>query len=695
MRQEELISEVNREKFEANSAAAKVLVPLLDALHWQGDKAKMLEALADDADEMDLDGLAETLANLNFKCIHLGRHSGKHLDPRILPILVVRGAAHFVILSLEGQQALVYDGVQGIYRHIQIHELHGTYYGFKYAEDMSDALVQPQNHWFGKLVYRFRKSFLQVGAITLILTLLDLLLPLFVVLIYDRLLVSQSLEPIFVTGLGVLLYMTTSYALNRMRSRLLNYISTRMGHIISQQTFTRLIYLSPSYTETASINAQIARIKDFEGIKRFVISGSFVDAFDLLFSVIYIIAIFILGGWIGVIPVFTLLLLIMLGVVMRPFHKIKMEKLSETSAQRQQNLIEILRNTDDIKMSGSKTSWLERSKTVISSNILSNFELSDYVSTSNNLSYLITNASVLFMIYGGVLQVFNGLMSTGTLIGVLMLYWKVIGPIRSAFSLAVQINGFVKSVAQINRFMKLPQDTSLKSSMTAAKSIRGQVKFTDVSIRYNNNSNPALFNVSFSNEPGQILGITGHDGAGKTTVLKLILGMYKPQGGRIVIDNVNIKQLEPLSLRRSISYAPDKDILLSGSIRDQFLSYNPGIKDADIEALLTQTGMDEAIKRKGFTLDTHLSESMIRSLPHAFKKRLNLTRMLAREAKLYLIDEPENHLDKQSIAHIKPVIEALAKQNGASVIISTKDEQFLSICDNVLMLNQGRARAKA
>ncbi len=369
-----------------------------------------------------------------------------------------------------------------------------------------------------------------------------------------------------------------------------------------------------------------------------------------------------------------------------------MEKQSDSSSRRQQILIDILKNRKEINISGTKANWIERMKTYSGTGIMDSYELYNYNNTSNNISYLITNLAVLAIIYAGVLQVFAGQMTTGSLIGILILSWKVMAPIRSAFSLSVQINGLLKSINQINRFMKLPQDNSLKTSMIITKEIKGYIKFADVSIKYNMDSQAALLGINFETAPGRILGITGHDGAGKSTILKLILSMYQPQAGRVILDDINVRQLEPLSLRRSISYAPEKDMILGGTIRENFRSYNPGISDRKILEMAATTGLSAYLNLFKDGLDTTLDDNYLDDLPQSFKKLFNLTRMLCREANIYLIDEPENHLDKSSIEKIQPAFKELT--NNASVIISTKDTRILSICDEVILLDRGRIKMR-
>lgn len=676
--------------FKPNNSAAKVLIPLLDALNWQGDNSKVLEALGNTTGELDTDGLMETMANLNFRFYKIDKFKGKNLDQRILPVLFVDGNKHFMVLNIDEKYSLIFDGDSGIYRRVDISEINGDLYYFRYAEDVGDSLIHPQNNWFNKLVFRFKMSFTYIALLTLLITVLDLLMPVFVALVFDRIIYVSGVKPLILIFIGVILYLIASFSLNQYRATLLNYISTRMGNIILAQTFSRLVYLSPSYTETASINSQISRIKDFENIKGFVTSDNFISIFNLIFAFIYISAIFFMGGIIGIIPIIALFVLVLVGLVMRPYHKILMEKFSETSSKKQQNLIEILKNANEIKTLGTKDNWIQRSKKFLGENILGSYDISNYVSFTNNISYFISNIAVLFVIYNGTMQVISERITAGTLISIMMLTWKVMGPIRSAFSIAVQINGLTKSISQVNRFMKLPQDNNLKTNMIANKNLQGHIRFIDVYHRYNANSNAALMGVNFTILPGQLFGITGHDGSGKSTVLKLVLGMYQAQAGRIIMDDINIRQLEPLSLRKSIAYAPEKDFILSGTLRDNFRSFNPGISDEKILELSEKTGLDEYLNFFNNLLDTKLDEALINDIPMKVKKLINLTRMLSRDSKIYLIDEPEFYLDAENIEKIIKVFKEIAKSRGASLIIATRNTKILNACTKVIYLDQGK-----
>ena len=686
------MAETNR-IYDDYSPAARILTPLLDALHWKGHPSKLAQSIGGKEFDMTIDELIDTMAVLNYKHEIFGRQSLKNIDHRLLPVLVVNNEHYTLVLKMDDKNALIFDSDHNEFTNKSIENISGNILSFKYIGELGDSLLHEQSHWINKLFARFKQSFFTLIALTLGITFLDLLIPIFIILIYDQIGSSATSEGLIILLMGVLLYFIATSLLGYIRLNITNYISIRMGNVISQQTYRKLLYLPPSYTETASISAQINRIKDFENLKRFTNSGIFLNLLELVFSFIYILAIFIIGGWIGFIPIITLILVLVLGFVMRPLNRMNVEKTAQNRSVQQRSLLELLKNTQEIKTSGMKEHWINRSSDSNAISIYAKYEQSRFVSKSNNLIYFITNASVLAVVYGGVLQVFERKMSMGALIGVILLYWKVLSSIRGASSLLVQINGLQKSFAQINRFMKLPQDTSLKANMVLTKELKGGISFNDVSIRYNKTSKAALINLRFSVEPGQILGISGHDGAGKTTILKLIMGMYLPQGGRILLDNWNIKQLEPLTLRQSIGYLAEKDMIFTGTIRSNFKYLNPRIEDDEIMNLAVRTGLNEYLNSYNYNLDSVLTEQTIDQISPSFKKVFSITRLIARDVNLYLIDEPENHLSTNEVHLFIDLIKDLSFHQK-TIVVTSKDDRILNACHQLMRLNQGRGKVE-
>ena len=680
------MNEFNKASTHDPNSSGSVLIPLLEALGWRGSRQKLKESLSRASTDFSLTDLIETLSNLKFQHHGLGFVKGKDIQAEWLPLVIEQGNEQIVVIKMDSENALIYDGSAKRYLSRSITDIKGNAHFFKHQE----AWKVDSKNWFLQLLLKFDHSFKQVIGLTFLMTILDLLIPAFIVLIYGIVAQSDTSNKLILTGVGILIYFVAYLAFAYIRTRITDYISTRMGMVISDETYTHLLYLPPSYTETATVNSQINRIKDFENLKRFVTGGMFLKLLDLAFVLIYLIIIFILGGALVAIPVIAFLVVFGLGFAFRPIYNLKMEDLSDKSNDKQQLLMEVLKNSDRIKNQTVKQKWQARFKTLNADQIFSKLKLNEYVSLTNNISLFITNVSALVFIYGGVLQVFHGELSMGVFIGLLMLYWKVTNAINGAFSLFVQFNGLYKSVLQINRFMNLPQDTQIDEGKKPVRPMKGNVIFKEVSIRYNSDAAPALVNLSFSVSPGTMFGISGHDGGGKTTVLKLILGMYTPQVGRILIDGMNIRQLEPLSLRQFIGYSDEKDAIFSGTVKENFLDFCPDATVDQLQKLLEDTGFISEMKSLGLTLDSSLDETEIDQLPAGFVKQFNLVRMLFRSVKLYLIDEPENHLSIPQIEHYMNYFRKKAREENATFIFATKSNLVLSYCQNSISLNQGR-----
>lgn len=671
----------------------ELILPLLDALHWKGDDHHIHVYLNANQTDLSVDDLIDLLANLNYKHFDIGYLKGQKILDHMLPLLIEKKDSYILVLKKDQKSALVYDSKNEKYENLPLEDISGRAIGFKYLGDMAEYSSINGKNWFGQFMIRFLSTSKWIVFLTFLMTAIELFVPAFVVMIYDGISDSTRIESLYVLFFGVLIYLSASILMEGYRSSLTNYMSVRMGNVISKETFKKLMYLPPTYTETASISGQINRMKDFDNLKSFVQSGLMVHLIELVLSVVYIAFMFAVGGLLGFIPIGTLLLVLLIDLTFQPFNKRRLEIMSNTRADYTNTMIEVLSHLDLLKSLGLKKKWLDRSKGSIAKSIFAKYQQAKFVSFSNNIVYFITNASVILLIYGGVLMVFSGEMTMGLLIGLILIYWRVLRSIRMSSSILVQVSSLKKSIQQINRFMDLPQDTSLKTNAVLARDIQGNIRFVDVSIRYNKMSKAALINLSFQASQGEIFAISGHDGAGKTTILKLILGMYAPQGGRVLIDGFNIKQLEPITLRQAISYIPDREALFDETIFAHFKLYDPTIDEDRIMDLCQKTGFIKYMLRYGVDLQTRMSHERLMSLPPSFGKLLSITMGLARDVSLFLIDEPENHLSKGEIDLLARVFRRMTYQNKTIVLV-TKSDQLIQISDKHLKLDQGRGRVK-
>lgn len=291
----------------------------------------------------------------------------------------------------------------------------------------------------------------------------------------------------------------------------------------------------------------------------------------------------------------------------------------------------------------------------------------------------------------GVHAVIGGSLTIGALAASMMLVWRILAPLGTGFGVFTQIGRIVRSVAQVDRLMAMGLENRQEASLASTRQFNGLISFADVSIRYQPDAPAALLNVNFTIEPGKILVLVGHDGAGKTTVLKLILGLYTPQVGRVLLDNVNLRQIDPIQLRHAVGYAPKDNYLFYGTVRQNLKFANPTASDDAVEnALRRVVDLREDIEALPEGFDTRIKTDSAGQFSASFLKRLCLARVFLRDSRILLLDEPESRLSAGEVLRLRDAIAEL--RDEYTVVVATHDPALFAVADKMLWLESGRVK---
>ncbi|HTH17632.1 MAG TPA: ABC transporter transmembrane domain-containing protein, partial [Magnetospirillum sp.] len=284
--------------FSAASDLAACLLPLLKSLGWKGDPRNVAEALPHFANDLDLTGLRNVMANLNYSSRPV-RVRVEEIDPRLLPCLFLPDQSNaLVIKSNRDGEIEIFDSAVGESRQLEDNGLRGTAYFFTPVVDPGPS----RTGWFRTVLDRFRPLFWQAFFVTLFLNLMSLGAPLFVMNVYDKVIGTGSIPTLaaFCIGVGIALAFDT--VLRAIRARILAFIGARLDNIMGNNIFQHILSLPPGFTERATIGAQVARIKDFESVREFF-TGPLATVFmELPFAVFYFAVIFMLGGVLALVP---------------------------------------------------------------------------------------------------------------------------------------------------------------------------------------------------------------------------------------------------------------------------------------------------------------------------------------------------------------------------------------------------------
>ena len=664
--------------------------PLLDALGWRGTDIHLAESMPHLNPELDLSDLLNVMANLKFGSRSIPTNLDS-LDPRFLPCLFMSDKGKALVLSKgDGKTILAFDAETEAYREINPDDTSGTVFFFSQVDSRGHSLHRKQSKWFMKILKRFIAPLRQGLLISFLLSLLALTMPLFVMTIYDQMPYFDDNTTLAYIVVGVLVFILSDFGLRLIRSGILSFISARLGNIVGNEVFRRILYMPPAYTESASIGAQASRIKDFDTVRDFFSGQAFIALLEIPFIILLVITMGILGGTVIIVPLAAIALFGLLALIYLPLVKNTNVEVAKTGSARQELVMEMLTKMRHIKQTSTPVMWENRYRQLSAESAANGYRAAQLASQINILTNgLIMGAGVGTMAIS-VNNVLAGHMTMGALVACMILVWRVLAPLRSGFVVMLQVERISKSVKQVDRLMNLDIEQHTESLLTLNRELRGDISFSQVSIRYMREAYPALLGVSFSVSHGEMLAIAGHDGAGKSTILKLIMGLYKPQAGRITLDHTSLQQMDPLSLRRSIGYTPQAPQFFYGTIAQNLRLNNPIATDGELEDACLQVGALDEVEALQDGIHTRIGDYQIKQMPINFLKKLSLARTLIKPAPLLLLDET---MERAGFEDRETFIDLLDTFHGKSTIIAvTNNAEYLAKADKILWMEKGRVK---
>jgi ATP-binding cassette subfamily C protein LapB len=659
------------------------LFPLLDALGWKGDREAISEYLSGAEAPADLAEFRNVMAALRFGSA-TGRRKLDAIADADLPCLALVGGQPACLIAREGPTILSYLGAEGVYRAIPARGS-GTVVAFRPMGEGLDSILSSRPDWLWILYGRFKAQLGSALSISVVLGALSLLYPVLIAMIFSQMGIDGSSRTIWKLGLGVAAFLAADSGFRSFRSAILGYTSLRSGKILGDELFRRLLSFQASYTEAASAEAQVRRIKDLGTVADFVGGSALAALFDLPFVAVMIVWLVSVGGSVALVPALGLAAFLATSLVAYPAMKRVQAAASARKAERMDTIASIVAGSEDIAAACMRKAWMGRFTVASAKAAEAGYDEAAGSSLISVISGFFVSAGGLATLYAGVDAVLDKRMATSALVASMLLVWRVLGVARSTFTILSQVDALGSSLRQLQRFMALPQETGTGAFTVPAHPPEGDLEFQDVSFRYGPEGYPALYAASFKAERGKVTLVSGRQGAGKTTALKLALGLYRPQVGRVMIGPFNIRQSDPIQLRRAIAYAPETPMLLRGRLLD-FVRGSTGASMARIEGLATGIGLVDALAELGLNLDGEVPEGFEELHPDA-ARLASILRALVKDSPIYLFDEQSFFRPEAYRPRFERVLRNLA-ESGA-VVVAVDEEGGAGWADASVVLDGG------
>ncbi len=678
------------------SPFAACVAPLLVALGWNGEIHQICESLPHYPDRIDRVDFINTMANLNYQIQHTTINL-KSFDKRLAPCLLVsyEGTLNekpYVLFTGEDNQLYGFDGIALQCVNLEeIKKKKATLYTFKPLDEdgLDDHKLDRQVHkkasrWARFLGKRFTPVFRQIFISSFVINLLALVSSVFVMAVYDKVIGSNAPETLYYLAIGAILAIAFESILRYLRARSMAFFGVRIDAIITQSIFERLLYLPPRVVERSSIPAQIARLKDFDSVRNFFSGPVGISLIEIPFTLIFLLTIYIIGGPLVRIPLLLALSYLFLALFMLPRIQSSTEAGAVASVKRQTLMVETMRKFRSIRIHGVMHTWLERYRKLSGVSSYTSFKSSQQTALVEALAYGLSVLAGISTLTYGIFLVWAQEITTGALIATMMLVWRVISPLQAICNSLVRIRYIARSVGQVHKLMRSePENLSTLSDHPFL--VQGNISFAGVGLRYTTNRAALFSGMTLDIQAGEIVAVTGLSGSGKSSLLKLIIGLYPPQMGAVLIDGLDIRQRDPIALRRNIAYTPQTPELFHGSIEQNLRMCRPDAAPEELTSCLRLAGALEAVNAFDDGIGHFIGDYKSEQLSSDLTYQLTLARTYLRDSSIMLFDEmPPTLLGKKTGIFFR---EFLEEERGKKTILYVSDrEEDILAADKLIYL---------
>lgn len=570
-------------------------------------------------------------------------------------------------------------------------ELTNEYSGYaiflkpKYRIDnrgMSHSSDRSRN-WFWGTIFSSWRIYRDVIIASFLINIFALATPFFIINTYDRIIPNAAFETLWVLAGGITIIYLFELVLRGLRGYFIDSAGKKSNLILSSILLEKVLGLRME-ARPKSVGSFTKQLQQFESIRDFITSFSITALVDLPFAVLALFAIWYIGGnlvWICIVCI--LLILAYAFIIQIPLKK-SVGKSYHADAQKNAILVEGLSGLETIKILGAEKkiqrTWEESVSYIAKWSARTRF-LSSSVS---HISHFLQNLSVVVVIIASVYIISRGGMTGGGLIACVILSRRATAPMTQVVTLMTRFHQARNSLQTLNKIMALPSERPAEKVFLHRVNFSGSLTIQNLTFVYPGNSSEVLRNINLQINPGEKIGIIGPIGSGKSTLGKLILGLYQPTRGMVAMDGTDIRQIDPAELRNFIGYVPQDVVLFQGSVRDNIILGTDDVDDSTILRAAQITGVTQFVEKHPMGFDMPVEEQG-RNLSGGQRQTIALARAILLDPSILVLDEPTSSMDNRTESMIRTNM--LKVLHNKTTIIITHRTSLLEIVDRIIVIS--------
>ncbi|HHX8562103.1 TPA: type I secretion system permease/ATPase, partial [Vibrio diabolicus] len=556
---------------------------------------------------------------------------------------------------------------------------------FRFDERSPEVLKTNEGHWFWSTLWQSKRIYRDVLIASLLINLFAVAAPLFTRLVYDKVVPNLAFETLWVLASGIFVVFLFDFILKSLRNYFIDVAGKKSDILISSKLFSKVMGIRME-SKPPSVGAFARHLQEFESIREFFTSATVSALIDLPFAILFLVIIWLMAGDLVYVPMVGVVILIVHSLLIQGPLRRSIEEGSRLASQKYANLIESLAGLETVKMLSAQSQFQYRWEEAVAHMANWNIKSRRITDSIQNAAGFVQQSSNVGMIILGVYLIAEGELTMGGLIAATMLSGRAIGPLVQLSLLSTRYNQAKSSMTIINQVMEMPDEQEEGKRYIHRPIIQGKIEIDRVTFHYPDSPVASIRNISLTINPGEKVAIIGRIGSGKTTLERLIMGLYKPTEGHVRIDDTDIAQLHHVDVRRNIGCVPQDSNLFFGSIRDNITLGRPLTDDRDVLDAANRAGVTAFTQSDPAGLERQVGEGGA-MLSGGQRQAVTIARAFLGRPPVLLMDEPTSAMDNRSEMHIKHQLSQL--KPSETLILITHKTSMLDIVDRVIVMEKG------
>ena len=539
--------------------------------------------------------------------------------------------------------------------------------------------------WLMEPMRRNRPVYLKVALAAVLINIFGLLTSLYTMTVYDRVIPNNATSSLIALSIGLAIVIIFDFVLKLLRAYFVDIAGASIDRDVGETLFERLLRLRLDLKK-GSTGSLTGLMRELEALRDFFTSATLTAVVDLPFIILTIAVIWIIGGWVALVPAIMVPVVIIVGALTQPaMDRLSAKAMGEGMAK-QSVLVETIGGLETVKAAGAgpllARRWDKAMENHADSSLRQRLIASIGITTATSAG-TISYAGVVIV---GVEMIANQTLTMGGLIACSILAGRAVAPLAQISQLLSRMTTTRTAYRQLNEMMKLPPEVPEGEGLKLA-GLKGRIEFRNVSFRYPGAPEKTLEDLNFTIQPGEHVALLGRVGSGKSTIARLILGLYPPEEGLVMMDGTDIRQLDPLEMRRYIGTALQESVLLTGSVRENIGLGRGHVDDEELLRASELSGTHSFMGSIANGYDLRLADRG-EGLSGGQRQSIALARALAGQPPVLVFDEPTSAMDSQTETSLIQRLQVETK--GRTLVLITHRPPLLALVSRIMLVDRGK-----